>query len=103
MRPIIPVAGLRVRSPAFLSALREKIWRDIFPAGAPVEKLDYGLLARQLELSGASIKNCAVHGAYLAAANGTAITMEYLLAGAKNEYQKQGKTISPQILQMLSA
>jgi len=83
-------------------ALREKIWRSIFPADAPVEKLDYGLLAQQLELSGASIKNCAVHAAYLAAMHDTAITMRYILAGARNEYAKQGKALSPQAAQMLS-
>lgn len=94
--------GYMLHFPMPDQALREKIWRGIFPAQSPVEALDYGLLAQQLELSGASIKNCAVHAAYLAATNGSKITMSYILAGAKNEYQKLGKTFSPQISQLLS-
>jgi cytidylate kinase len=94
--------GYMLHFPLPDAALREKIWRGIFPASAPTEDIDYALLAEGLELSGASIKNCAVHGAFLAATNGTAITMSYILDGAKNEYQKQGKTISPQLMQALS-
>ncbi len=82
---------------------RELIWRSVFPTEAPLGNLNYAELARQLELSGASIKNCALHGAYRAASAGTAITMEYLLEGAKNEYQKLGKTISAQVRQMLGS
>jgi ATP-dependent 26S proteasome regulatory subunit len=78
-------------------SMRESIWRGIFPAKAPVEDLDFALLAKHLELSGASIKNCALHAAYMAAAGGTKISMEYILAGAKNEYDKMGRNISAQI------
>jgi DNA polymerase III delta prime subunit len=75
--------------------MRERIWRGIF--GVSVEGLDYSFLARHLELSGASIKNCAVHAAYLAAVNDTDISMKYILAGARNEYAKLGRSFSPQI------
>lgn len=80
---------------------REGIWRCIFPKEAPVGDLDYDFLARKLEFSGASIKNSAVHAAYLAATNNTEITMRYVLLGAKNEYVKSGKALSPQIMQAL--
>ncbi|MCL2399765.1 MAG: ATP-binding protein [Defluviitaleaceae bacterium] len=80
---------------------RHGIWQGIFPGEAPVGDLDYGFLARQLELSGASIKNSVVHAAYLAAVNETEITMKYVLLGAKNEYVKLGKALSPQVIQFL--
>jgi len=94
--------GYMLHFPLPDAEMREKIWRGIFPAAAPLEELDYPLLARQLELSGASIKNCAVHAAYLAAINHTPITMRYILEGVKNEYGKQGKTLSPQISGLIS-
>jgi len=80
---------------------RERIWRGVFPAGAPAADLDYAFLATQLEFSGASIKNCALHAAYLAAVNNSEITMAHVLAGAKNEYAKLGKSLSPQITRMI--
>lgn len=93
--------GYMLHFPLPDASLREKIWRSIFPSQAPVENLDFSLLAQQLELSGASIKNCAVHAAYLAAIGGGKITMATIFAGAKNEYQKQGKNLSPQLLQLI--
>lgn len=80
--------------------LREKIWHGVFPEKAPVGSLDYAFLAKHLELSGASIKNCAIHAAYLAAVNDTSITMRDILDGAKNEYAKMGKSLSPQVTQL---
>jgi len=81
--------------------LRERIWQNIFPKEAPSDNLDFSLLARQLELSGAAIKNCAVHAACIAAAQDREITMNDIVAGAKNEYIKHGKTLSPQIFQFM--
>ena len=92
--------GYMLHFPLPDATLRERIWRGIFPQDAPVEPLDYALLAQGLELSGAAIKNCALHAAYLAAADGTSITMRHIWEGAVLEYKKQGKTISPQITQM---
>ncbi len=94
--------GYMLHFPMPDESLREQIWRGIFPKAAPADALDYGLLARCFELSGAAIKNTALHAAYLASANNTAITMNYILRGAKNEYLKQGKSISPQALQLLT-
>ncbi len=94
--------GYMLHFPMPDESLREKIWRGIFPANAPVGQLDYKLLAKHFELSGAAIKNTALHAAYLAAANGCEITMDYILRGAKNEYHKQGKSINPQALQLLT-
>jgi SpoVK/Ycf46/Vps4 family AAA+-type ATPase len=84
------------------TAQRKMIWERIFPKEAKTETLDTEFLARELELSGASIKNCAVHAAYLAASEGKAISMGMILDGAREEYAKQGKTMSPQLTRLLS-
>ena len=81
---------------------RESIWRSIFPEEAPVSKLEYEFLAQNLEFSGASIKNSAVHAAYLAAINDKEIGMYYIFQGAKNEYDKIGKTFNQQVVQFLN-
>jgi len=93
--------GYMLHFPMPDEGMRERIWRGIFPAKAPVGDLDYALLARHLELSGASIKNCAVHAAYLAAVSQTGIGMKDILAGARNEYAKLGKTLNPQVFQLI--
>ncbi|MEG2204911.1 MAG: ATP-binding protein, partial [Oscillospiraceae bacterium] len=74
------------------AALREQLWRGMFPPQAPVGALDFSALAEQLELSGAGIRNCALTAAYLAASKQTAIDMGCVLEAARGEYQKQGKT-----------
>ena len=81
---------------------REGIWRGIFPKEAPLGNIDFGFLARQLEFSGATIKNSALHATYLAAMNDSEITTKYILLGAKNEYTKMGKSLSPQLAQFLA-
>jgi len=59
----------------------------VFPQGAPIGFIDFEVLV-MLELSGASIRNAALHAAYLAVLYGRAITMGDIMAGAKNEYAK---------------
>jgi len=81
---------------------RERIWRGIFPKEAPLGDIDFEFLARQLEFSGAAIKNTAVHAAYLAAVNNSEISTKYILLGAKNEYAKVGKSLSPQLAYILT-
>jgi SpoVK/Ycf46/Vps4 family AAA+-type ATPase len=46
--------------------LREKIWRGIFPAGVPLDGVDFGKLA-QLTVAGGNIRSIARNAAYLAA------------------------------------
>ena len=83
--------GFMIHFPLPDAALREQLWRGIFPGKAPLEELDYGLLARELELSGAGIRSCAVSAASLAAAQQEKITMGCIVEAARMEYQKQGK------------
>ena len=91
-----------VRFPMPDTALREQLWRSIFPAKAPLDEIDYQLLAEQFELSGAGIKNCAVYAAFLAAEQNKPIGMSQIVAAVKNEYDKIGKTINPRLIELFS-
>jgi len=68
------------------------IWQKVFPSGAPLaEDIDLAFMARQFKISGGNIKNIALSAAFLAADDGSNITMEHLILAAKREYQKMGK------------
>jgi hypothetical protein len=71
---------------------RALIWSHAFASGVPVADLDVARLAR-LNVSGASIRNIALHAAYLAADETTqnpaaAVRMSHLLVAARREYEK---------------
>jgi AAA+ superfamily predicted ATPase len=72
---------------------RRAIWRANLPEGAPIEHLDLDWLSSQFELSGASIRNAAIHAAFSAAANGTDITMESAVLGVAHELRKMGRLL----------
>jgi hypothetical protein len=74
-------------------AQREAIWRRVFPAGTPLEALDYGRLAR-LNGSGGHIRNVALSAAFLAAEAGTPVTMAHLHRAAYVEAAKRETTPS---------
>ena len=73
---------------------RRRIWQKIFPAGAPLDRLDYTELAR-LEVSGGNIRNIALNAAFLAAEDNQPITMAHLGKAARREYIKIDKMITP--------
>jgi len=73
---------------------RERIWRKVFPAAAPTESLDYEKLA-QLNVTGGAIRNIALLSAFLAAHEGSAITMRHMLEASHTEYAKLDKPLSP--------
>jgi hypothetical protein len=71
------------------------IWQGVWPAQTPLTMdLDLEYLARQFKLSGGNIKNVALASAFLASANGGAVTMEHILHATRREYQKMGKVLS---------
>jgi AAA+ superfamily predicted ATPase len=73
-------------------ASRKLIWQTHFPREAPVsDDLDYDWLARQLQITGGSIRNIVVNAAFFAAADGGVIGMEHILRGARGEFEKIGK------------
>ena len=72
---------------------RERIWRTIFPAKAPLDAaVDFDFLARKLKVTGGNIKNISLRAAYTAAKHGQhAIDMGNLIEAAKRELDKVGK------------
>jgi SpoVK/Ycf46/Vps4 family AAA+-type ATPase len=70
---------------------RSAIWRRAFPAGAPLEDLDFDFLARQFRVTGGVIRNASLGAAFLAAAQNGPITMERVAFALKREFQKMGR------------
>ena len=68
-------------------AARRRIWEKAFPQEAPVGKLDFDRLA-SMEATGGTIRDIALHAAFLAALDGTPITMDLLMDAAKVEFKK---------------
>jgi AAA+ superfamily predicted ATPase len=72
---------------------RRAIWEANLPPAAPVDELDLDWLSERFELSGASIRNAAIHAAFAAAATGTDITMESAVLGVAHELRKMGRLL----------
>ncbi len=71
--------------------LRRQLWESIFPGNTPVSaEVDFGMLAQAFEMSGASIKNAALHSALMACSEGTDVCMRHILDGVQSEYGIQG-------------
>ncbi len=68
-------------------AERKAIWQRIFPPQTHTIGLDFGRLAN-LNLNGGSINNVAINAAFLAAQNGSPVTMSLVLQAARNEFLK---------------
>ena len=84
--------------------LRKELWESIFPKETPIGlDVDVLTLAQALELSGASIKNAALHGASYAKAEGRDVGMRHILDGIRNEYGKQGKSFNSIQKELLDA
>ena len=77
------------------AADRRRIWEQIWPAATPRDAdLDLEFLARRIEVTGGSIRNIALAGAFLAAADGGVVTRAHLLRATRREYQKMGKVLT---------
>ena len=73
---------------------RTELWRRAFGHRVPVDALDVDAMA-QLNLSGGSIRNVAVHAAFLAADEHRSVTMADVLRGAHAEYAKLERPLTP--------
>jgi len=74
-------------------ALREILWRHSFPSEAQLETgLPWKEIARTFELSGGNIRNASLAAAYLAASDGTPISLDHLLRAITREFEKSGRT-----------
>jgi hypothetical protein len=72
--------------------LRERLWRSVFPAAAPVaDDIDFAFLARQFAFSGGDIRVAALDAAFLAAARSSPITMAVVVQAVARQLLKQGK------------
>ncbi|MDD3569875.1 MAG: AAA family ATPase [Lachnospiraceae bacterium] len=68
------------------------LWTQSFPKEADMgNDIDFGFLAHKFEISGAIIKNIALSGAFMAAADNLPISMKHLIKAAYLELSKQGK------------
>jgi hypothetical protein len=74
-------------------AQRERIWRGVFPAATPLDNIDPVRLAR-LNVAGGSIRNIALHAAFLAAELRTSVGMSHLLRAARSEAAKRDRPFS---------
>jgi ATPase family associated with various cellular activities (AAA) len=71
---------------------RRRIWMRIWPREIPLaEDVDVDFISHQFKLSGGNIKNVALAAAFLAAADGSSVTMPYLLQATRREFQKMGE------------
>jgi len=75
-------------------ALRERIWRGIFPGEVPLEAVDFARLA-QLTVAGGNIRSIARNAAYLAADGDERVCMRHLLEAARLEYAKLARALPP--------
>ena len=72
---------------------RERIWRQVFPVGAPTKGIEFARLA-QLKVTGGNIRNIAMNAAFLAAEASQPIGMAHLLEAARLEADKLERPIS---------
>ncbi|MEG9432290.1 ATP-binding protein [Terriglobus sp. ADX1] len=73
---------------------RRQMWSRVFPSATPTEGLQPDKLA-QLHISGAVIRNIAVHAAYLAAEDNQPVNMSHIAGGVRTEYTKMDKVLTP--------
>ena len=72
-------------------ALRERLWRGMFPATVPLDpEIDFRFLAEQFDTSGGEIQTIALDAAFLASADGGMITMECLVKAMARHQLRQG-------------
>ncbi|MGH4024800.1 MAG: ATP-binding protein [Pseudonocardiaceae bacterium] len=69
------------------AAARADIWRRIFPAQTPTDRLDPVKLA-QLTITGGTIYNIALSAAFIAAAAAGPVRMSHVLQATRTEYAK---------------
>lgn len=75
------------------AAQRAEIWRRIFPPDTPTDGLDVAKLAR-LNVTGGTIRNIALHAAFLAADAGEPVRMAHVLRAARSVYARLEKPLT---------
>jgi SpoVK/Ycf46/Vps4 family AAA+-type ATPase len=84
---------------------REQIWRKCLPSATPVsEDVDFGFLARRVEVTGGNIRQITVRAAFAAAADKSPeIAMRHILAATRAELVKAGLTSAVREIDELEA
>lgn len=78
------------------SADRERLWRGALTDSVPLSQdVDLTFLARTFKMSGGNIRNIVLFAAFLAAAEGSPLTMKHVLRATRREFQKIGRLVSP--------
>jgi hypothetical protein len=73
---------------------RRRIWEVHFPPQAPLDpEIDLDDLAQRYELSGGNIRNVALAAAYLAAVEGSIISLSHIRMAIRREHQKMGRLL----------
>jgi len=73
---------------------RAEIWRGVFPADTPTEKIDIKKLSG-LSIAGGNIHNVAVYAAFIAADANEPVRMKHLARAAQVELTKLGRPLAP--------
>jgi SpoVK/Ycf46/Vps4 family AAA+-type ATPase len=77
------------------AAERKAMWQRVFPARVPTLNLDCDRLAR-LNMTGGNIYNVALSASFMAARDGTPVTMPLVLDAARAEFRKLERPINEQ-------
>jgi len=86
--------AVRIQFPMPEADERLRLWRALLPAQAAVAPdIDFAVLADRYAMSGGYIRNAVVRAAFLAAADGSPITMRLLVRAAALEYAAMGKVM----------
>jgi predicted ABC-type ATPase len=74
---------------------RATLWQACIPTTAPTTgEFDWTDLAEQFVMTGGYIRNAVMRAAFLASSESSAITMDYLRRGGRNEYLSMGKLVT---------
>jgi hypothetical protein len=83
---------------------RAALWRQLLPPRAPLSpEVDTTMLGDAVGLTGGGIRNAALHAAYLAAGQGTAIGLEHIALAVWRELAKEGREVGLHDLGVLAA
>ncbi|WP_337099684.1 AAA family ATPase [Paenibacillus sp. YIM B09110] len=86
--------GVIVKFPFPDSTERERLFRSMLPAEAPLDSdLDFPFLASAVDVAGGHIKNIVLAAAYMAAAEQSAIAMRHMIRASRQEFHKMGKIV----------
>lgn len=85
------------------AAARTLLWRRLLPPGAPLAAdLDADFLGAAVNLTGGSIRNAALHAAFLAAAGGGTVGLPEVALAVWRELAKEGRELTLQDLGALA-